>query len=326
MLVSTANVFAAKKLPPTSDEPSPHSHPTITFTMKVVNATVSGSPVEGDKAFVAIYHGNKQTAVMVALVDSSGMAVFKDIPGGGHFQAVPRAEHSEMMFGGQPVSLESPNNEVSCTVEVYDVGFDNSVIAVGTHHLTVKSVGQSLMVTEFMQLLNTTDKAVSSNNMNKNDKPKVIEISLPKGFSDLKFSQYFDKNAVVVTEDGFHDTMAIPPGSHEASFAYKIDMDRLVMNVQKKFSLPTKDFMVFSQLEQMTQEGLGQPQGTFNMPDGTEAKYYASTSYKAGDELVFQIKSIKADKPYNKIVISIAIGALIIFLVLIIKKLALSKP
>lgn len=265
----------------------------ITLTVKVVNATASGTTVEGDKAFVEIYHHGKKFFDAETEVDAAGLAVFKNVIGGTHFQAVVRVKHNDVMFGRRPVSLDSSGDDVNYKVEVYDVSFDNSVLRVGSHDINIKIAGNSLLVTEYMQLVNPTYKAVASN-AGESGKPRIIEISLPTGFSELKCIEYFAESAIVVTEGGFYDIMAIPPGMHNAAFSYKVDLgDRAFWDFQKKITMPTNDLQVFSQLGRGVLEGLGRAVGRSNGPDGTEAQKYAASSYKAGDKLAFQISTME---------------------------------
>ncbi len=304
-------VFAVAEVPGTIAPHSCDSDKNVTLTVEVVNATASGVSVEGDVVFLAVYHGQQQVSAKEVFVDSAGLAVFKNVSGGKHFHAVMRARHSDMMFSGQSIRLDCPGDDAYGKVEVYDVGLDNSVITVGTHHLSLKIEGQSLVVTEFMQLINATDKAVSSSNTDKGGEPKVIEISLPAGFSDLKFSKYFVESAVVATDDGFYDTMAIPPGAYDASFSYKIDLQKSVLGLQKNISISTKEFTVFSMLDGPVLEGAGQAEGKFFMADGTEAQYYAASSYSAGDKVALQVTGIEA-AGYGRMLLVVTVAVVVL--------------
>jgi len=298
-------------------------HKIVTVTVKVVNGTASGTSVVGDKAFITIYHGDQLIETKEADVDSAGNALFSDVPGGGHYSIIPRSKHSNMMFAGPSVNLGIAEKNINASVEVYDVGKDNSVISIGTHHLIMKIVDQSLVITEFIQLVNATDKAISSADLDQDSKPKVINIKLPSGFKDLKSAQYFVENAIVVTEDGFYDTMAIPPGSFDAMFTYKIDLVGPVMDIKKDITMQTNDLMVFSQLPDGMLMGIGQSEGKFIMPDGSEANYYPSASFNTGEKLVFQIAGIETDR--SAMVMMIIVTVIFVIFVLIIAKKLLSK-
>lgn len=317
VFVSGAAVFAGAEVSQPADRHSEDSHQTVTLNLKVVNGTGLGTAVEGDRAFIDIYSGDERVEAMESSVDSVGEAVFKDVPGGDDFMALPRVRHDNMMFSGLSVSLEPSDGKVHCSVEVYDVSEDNSVISAGTHHLTLKIVGRSLVVTEFMQLINSTDKAVSSTK-DAGKSPKVIDVSLPAGFKDLEFTDYFIESETFVTDEGFYDTMAIPPGSYNASFTYRLDLDGPVMDFQKIITMPTKEFMVFSELGDVKLQGLGEPEGKLNMPDGTEANYYPAVSYNAGDKLVFQLVGIEDVRSFRAMII--IVSAVLVFAVLFVFK------
>lgn len=322
-IILSTTVCAVAEVPSPVARHSGGNLVTVTLTIDVVNGTASGSAVAGDKAFITIFHGNEQTGTMEAIVDSAGMAVFKDIHGDSHYQIVPRVQHDNITFGGAAVRLDTAEKDIRCSVEVYDVSLDSSVITVGTHHLILNVTGESLVVTEFMQLINPTDKAVSSSNVDADSKPKVITVSLPSGFKELKFLQYFVKSAMVETEDSFYDTMSIPPGSFDAMFTYKLDLINPVMDIQKVISMATEEFTVFSQLESKALHGAGESAGDYIIPDGSKVVYYAPCSYKAGDDVLLQItenKLSQSDKPIAIIVAGIFVLALV--LLFAIKKLS----
>jgi len=54
--------------------------------------------------------------------------------------------------------------------------------------------------------------------------------------------------------------MAVPPGEHEIAFSYTIDATSGTMNIVKKVSLPTSDFVVFAESGEAKLEGLGRPE------------------------------------------------------------------
>jgi hypothetical protein len=50
----------------------------------------------------------------------------------------------------------------------------------------------------------------------------VLKVYLPAGFKDIIYSKYFQEQALIMTDDGFIDTMAVPPGRHDAVFTYAV--------------------------------------------------------------------------------------------------------
>jgi hypothetical protein len=84
--------------------------------------------------------------------------------------------------------------------------------------------------------------------------------------------------------------MAMPPGNdHRAVFSYTLDINSKTMDIVKKPSLPTSEFMLFSQLGQEKIEGLGPPNGRMTLADGTLAEYFSLSNLNTGDKITFQV-------------------------------------
>jgi hypothetical protein len=80
-----------------------------------------------------------------------------------------------------------------------------------------------------MQLKNSSDMAVSSKQKDGENREVILEIMLPKGFQNLKSTSYFKDAALVITEQGFYDTMAVPPGEYAVNFSYTLDITSSIL-------------------------------------------------------------------------------------------------
>lgn len=294
-----------------------NSPDSIIIKLKVTNATAQGSTVASDTAFITFYDNHKEIDTIEAPVDESGMAVFEYQLGKQHLLALPRVRHQDMMFSGPAVHLHASPDPIQAKVEVYDVSDDNSGLTVGVHHLIIKQMAGNILVTEFMQLKNTTDKAITSDNKDALNRSQVITISLPAGFQNFKTSKYFETQALVMTENGFYDTMAIPPGTYDAKFSYTIPITAKEMQISKKVSMPTTDVMIFSQLKSGQLQGLGTPAGNFTMEDGTPAEYFMLSKKSSGDQINISLTGLKTASSKTMIIIIAVVLLLIAPLVLI---------
>jgi hypothetical protein len=168
-----------------------------------------------------------------------------------------------------------------------------------------------------MRLDNSSDMAITSEEKDETDNSKVIEVMLPKGFKDLTFSKYFQENALVITKDGFYDTMATPPGQYDAEFSYSLEIDSETIDIVKKISLPTSEFMVFSLLDKGQLQGLGNSGGEVNLADGSLAEYFSFPELKAGEQIKLQAVGFTVTKSNSSTLITlIVVFALIVVLVI----------
>ena len=288
-----------------------------TLNINVTNSTANGTPTVNNEVLVTIFEQGKLTQTLKGNVDSEGKAVFENVPTGNNVTALPRIKHQNMMFNGHPIALKTGQTVFNGHVEVYEVSTDKSKLSVTVHHFIIKVEADSLRITEYMRLENSSDMAISSVEKDENDKTKVIEIMLPSGFKDLTCSRYFQENALVITKDGFFDTMATPPGQYDAEFSYSLEIDSETIDIIKKISLPTSEFMVFSLLDKGRLKGLGDSKGEVSLADGSSAEYFSFSELKVAEQIKFQAVGFTVTKSNSSTSITlIVVFALIAVLVI----------
>lgn len=295
-----------------------------TLTINVTNRTVNGTTPENDEVFVNIYEQEKLTQTLKGIVDSDGKAVFNNVPTGNNIIALPTVKHRNMAFNGHLVALISGKTEFNGHVEVFEVSTDKSKLSVLTHHFIIEGIADYLRITEYMRLENSSDMAIISDQKDKNNRNKVIEVILPKGFMDLTCLRYFAQEALVVTKDGFYDTMAIPPGQHDAEFSYRLDLDSETIDITKKISLPTSGFMLFSLLDKGSIKGLGDSKGEVKLADGRLARYFSSPVQKAGEQIKFQLTGLHINKSNRQVLITLIV-VFVLMALLVIRRLFVQK-
>ncbi len=292
--------------------------PQVKVIVEVTNKTANGATVQGDEVQLLLYRGQEQIETRSAKAGPDGKAIFENVPAGQGVAAVARAKHQNMAFNSQPVLLASPSGEASAGVEVFDVSTDTSKLAVGMHHIMVRVRSTSLEFKEYMQLSNPSDMAITGSQRDEQNRPVVIAVRLPKGFKDLTVSSYLEEEAMVVTAEGFYDTLAVPPGEHQVAFSYRLDIDRSPVSVAKEITLPTSELMVFWEQGQGRLEGLGEPAGQLTNADGIPVEYYRRANAKPGDQIAFRVSgfNMKHSDSYSWIIL-VAVFAVIMVIALL---------
>jgi len=275
--------------------------------INVTNSTTNGKATANDEVLVTIFEQEKQKQTLTGNVDSEGKAVFKNVPTGANVTALPRVQHQNMMFNGHPIALKTGQTAFNGHVEVFEVSTDKSKLSVAIHHFIIKVEADSIRITEYMQLDNSSDMAITSEEKDTNDKTIVVEVMLPEGFKNLVCSRYFQENALVITKNSFYDTMAIPPGQYDAEFSYSLEIDSETIDIIKKISLPTSEFMVFSLLDKGRLKGIGDSKGEVKLADGSSAEYFSFQELKAGDQIKFQVVGFNVKKSNSNVVITLSV-------------------
>jgi len=264
--------------------------PTIVLTVKVINKTENGTDVTDDPVTIRIFHHNQLLDTLQGKVDDTGKAVFQNVTAGEHFVAVASVRHNNMSFDSHAVVLDREQKIISTLVQVFEYTTNRSKLSTGTHHFILEVHSNWLAITEYMQIINNSDMAITSDKKDSRGSPVALQVMLPYGFKNLKCSKYFEQQAVVVTEHGFYDTMAVPPGDHQAAFEYTLDINSDTMNIIKETALPTSHFMLFAQLPRTIKvQGTDLEETQITTANGKPMRYYKRTNLDKDRKITFNI-------------------------------------
>jgi len=285
-----------------------------TLVVTVSNGTADGASVADDAVIVQLFRQQQLQNALESRADEAGKAVFMDIPIGPQLTAVARVKHQNMTFQSTPVSLVPGTDDLSIAVKVFDVSEDTSALSVGTHHIMLALLDTALEVTEYMQLKNDSDMAIRGSERDAQDRSIVVQVILPKGATDLKPLSFFQSSALVMTETGFYDTLAVPPGEHQVRFSYRIDVDQQAVAVVKGISLPTSELVVFWEKGQGELAGLGEPDEQLTNEQDMPVEYYRRLNLQPGDKVTFQVSgfNVKSSDTDTWIALAVAFGIVVV--------------
>jgi hypothetical protein len=230
-----------------------------------------------------------------------------------------------MSFSSRSFEVAKTDSPVYAIINAYDVSMDNSVLRIETHHIIFKTQEDSLVVTEYVNLVNPTDRAVTSDEKDSTGMPKVLTMKLPAGFTELNATSYFVMSALTETKDGFYDTMAMPPGEFQAIFTYKLPINAAAVAFAKPVTMPTGELIIFSQLGDVKVVGLEAPAEAFDAADGTPSEYFELGEVNPPEVITFKIAGFNYSKPIKDTVIPLAV-IFGVMAILVIKRQLGSKP
>lgn len=290
------------------------SSATITLTVQVTNGTQNGHPVAGDPVTLELYRQDELLNALNGIADAEGKIIFEKIPTGDSMIAIASAKHNNMLFNSPPLAINQNLDHPTLAVQVFEISEDASVLSVDIHHIIIKLAENALQVSEYLRLVNPSETAITSQKKDPQDRPIVLNISLPQGFTDLQSESYFEPHALVTTVEGFYDTMAVPPGTYDLSFTYNLPVETSVLEMEKTFSFSTKNVVIFSRLGSLTLEGLGPPENQFANAEGLLTSYYSKTDLKPGDTIRCTITGFNSNPPKTTVwvITSIAFAGLLL--------------
>ena len=277
-------------------EKTPEDPAEARLVVHVMNRTSGGLSVANDTVRVKVFAGEELLGYWDATANESGQAVFAGLPAGSDNIAVAMCEHQGIQFQvHHPIRL-LPGRDHAAGIDVYDTSDDTAQLAVTVHHMIIKRAGEALAITEYMRLANSSDRVIRPDRLDEQGRPIVLSILLPEGFRDLKSASYFATEALVMTNEGFYDTMAVAPGEYDIKFSYELDISDETLDFSKEFSLPTAQSILFLVLPQARPEGLTVSASQFTMADGAVADYYELGPYKPGDVLQLRLVGFTIQK------------------------------
>lgn len=265
----------------------------VSLHVRVINVTAQGRPVSGDEVMVERYNEDTLIDRIQGLVNDEGWAVFENVYVENLTNLQPSARHDNVRFWGDRVAVPPGQNSLTSVVHLYDVTDDMSQLSTSPYHIIIKQGPQGLVVQEYLELINASDKAIHSSLTDSEGRNKTLIISLPNGYKHFSTTSYLVPGALIFTEEEFYDPMAIPPGSHKVIFGYTLDIKSDPMAFSKKITLPTSSATVFIALENVTVEGLGPLQGELTLTDGVKSQYYTVGDLSADETISFQIRGLK---------------------------------
>lgn len=293
-------------------------------TVEVTNKTAGGASVEGDEVALEVFRHEQPLRMLEVKVGEDGKAVFEDVPTGPHVQALARVRHQNMSFRSHSVALDAEAGPFSVPATVYDVSSDRSVLSGGTHHLMIGQRDATLLIREYLQLRNPSDRAVTSSERDAQDRPIVLKFDLPEGFEDFVPSDYLASSSLLVTADGFYDTLAVPPGEHQVAFSYRVPIEGSVVELTRRLSLPTTELAVFWEQSQGRLEGLGEPDSRLANDEGVPIEYYRRADLKGGSEVTFRVTGL-AERASNSNSWAVLVIAFVLVTVVVLWRLR-SRP
>jgi len=166
-------------------------------------------------------------------------------------------------------------------------------LSVGVHHIIVKADSGFLQFEEYLQLINSSGGPVGPDKTHRSGRAFTFECRLPEGFERFSGSAHMDAASLVWTPHGFLYVREVPPGEHRMTFSYAVEISSKDMDIEKRFSLPTRDVAVFTQLGAVEVKGLGGG-GEFVSRDGAAMRYFSLGGFEPSQKVSLRFSGFNA--------------------------------
>jgi mono/diheme cytochrome c family protein len=201
----------------------------------VVNASNGETPENLDLTL----HGfdNMQMAItQTTTTRADGSFVFENVamPPGRAFVVI--TEYGDTVYNSNVAQVEAGQNMLNLPLEIYDTTTDASVLNTDRLHIFFEFVDpETVRVVELYVISNLSNKTLVS----PAEGQPTVRSTLPEGAENLEFQDGALGQRYLKTEEGFGDTVAVPPGQghYEVLYAYTMPYDRR-LELEQPVSLP----------------------------------------------------------------------------------------
>ena len=244
---------------------------------EVSNGT-SGVPVpEALTVTLHIFSDMEETDVYTTTLTADSGFRFDDISVEPAQTLIARTNYEGVSYLSEFATVESPEEELSLPITVYETTTGASDVAVAQLHVFLDRVGEQIQVTEYAVLTNRGERTYVGSGRSEIGEGVTWAAALPRSAQELRFEGEAS-DRFFVTEAGFADTRPIPPGQGgtEASFSYDLPYSEGLV-IEQSFDLPLNAVVLVLPGEELGLEGSG-----LSSEETLETQMGPAVSYTAG--------------------------------------------
>lgn len=158
------------------------------------------------------------------------------MPEGRMFQAA--VDYGGVTYGSNIGIVETEPTTITLQMSLYDTTTDASVLQIDRLHIFFEFPEPDIVqVVELFVISNPSGKTVVSPEPGE----PAVRFALPEGASNLRFQDGEIGQRYVITEEGFGDTLGVPPTGepYQVLFAFDLPYEKNKVNIEQKLLLDT---------------------------------------------------------------------------------------
>ncbi len=213
----------------------------------ITNKTPAGGTVENQEIILHVSKGGSEIETLSTRTGSSGSFKFEDLSTDKGYSYYLSLDYQGGEYMSDTVSLEGEKSHTILDLIVYDSTTSDEKIMVDIDHLVILKAEEGfLLVSEALVFNNTGDKTYIGEKDEVSGVNQSLRISLPAGFSDLKYVRGLMDCCASQTEDGIIDSMDIKPGPKAVTIRYKLDYSSKSYLFTKLLDYTTTNFYILA--------------------------------------------------------------------------------
>lgn len=229
-------------------------------------------------------------------LSSQNQIVFKDVPlpaGRVYFASI---SHNGAIYRSEIVEVVSETALLELTIPIFDTTTSDEGLIIDRVHLLVDFPTPGFaQIVEIYIMSNLGDATVVSANPG----DATVSFPLPEGAESIEFENGSLGQRYLETEDGFGDTVSIPPGSgvYQVLVYYTLPVRRDRINFSQEMDYPVQAVIVMTPAGEAVIKGSTLEDGGVQaIPDGS-VQLYTGQSLARGESLDFRLTIESGDNP-----------------------------
>jgi hypothetical protein len=214
--------------------------------------------------------------------------IFRDAPfleGRVYFASI---SYGGAIYRSEIVELGADTTNLDLTIQIFDTTTDDEFLIIDRVHLLADFPTPDLAhIVEIYIVSNLGNATVVAANPGE----PTISFPLPPDAESIEFENGFLGQRYLKTEDGFGDTVSIPPGSgvYQVLVYFKLPIQRNKINFSQEMDYPVQAVTVMIPTGEAAIKGASlEDQGIQTIPDGS-VQIYSTTGLSKGDALEFRL-------------------------------------
>ncbi len=289
-LCLSATVLAAEQempLPPGHPEiahPSPSSMPESaigTLRIHAQQKTADGPSLQGQKAIVHFYQGDKVIKHVDAVLDANGEATVGDIPlTRNAVQALVMVPYGNITYQAVSHIMNSAMTEAKVEVPVYETTRDIPEWKIAMRHLMISHTSAGVRVVDMLAVDNPSDRTWIGTN--EHEEGTTLILKLPPGAGNIEIGDGFTEHSLHFHNGTIYNVAPMTPGMTHYSFGYTIPVKSGKVEIPINTPALTQQLIVFAPNDgsEIKANGLLE-QGT-RKTDGGEMRMFSGVALMPG--------------------------------------------
>ncbi len=239
------------------------------FQSYLFAGSISGRVIHGTRGFtvpdtlkvalnVYLPDGQVKTLPQTVSINKDGEFSFDNLEENAQYTYEPMVVYRGIKYHGNAVRLSPEKSSAMTQVTIYETTRSDTALQVVRHHVLFAPGEGTVAVKEMVFLENRGDRTYIGKDKAPSGKYRTISYKLPAGAKAIELGEGTMTCCIEFDEEGFYDTMEIPPGKKQVIFSYLLDSGDEELVFRKPITVKTAeiDFIAFDPAVQITGDGL----------------------------------------------------------------------